>query len=224
MSVDWAELIPHIAHDTRALVRKCLSHAQLVEKSLAGTGDADISESLRAIIESQIDLNYLCVRLVALSDAERPHPSNRRPETVDLETAVLSAKLECAAAIRKAGAELVITQLPEAVVPQKTQIVLKELMDNSLRYREPSRALRVVIHAETCGDKVRVRVADNGTGVAPAYMDKLFQPLERLDAVRSGFGLGLVIAQAIVASAGGRIEVEPSDEGASFVFELPIRI
>ena len=57
----------------------------------------------------------------------------------------------------------------------------------------------------------------------PAYVDKLFRPLERLDPVRSGFGLGLAISRAIVEAAGGTIYFEPSDTGASFVFELPNR-
>ena len=70
-------------------------------------------------------------------------------------------------------------------------------------------------------DTVRVRVIDTGFGIESAYTNKLFQPLQRLDAVRSGFGLGLAIAKAIIESAAGRIYHEPRDTGAVFVFELP---
>jgi len=79
----------------------------------------------------------------------------------------------------------------------------------------------VIIEAQADEERIRVRVVDNGTGIAPAYADKLFEPLQRLDAVRGGFGLGLAISRAIVEAAGGSIYMEPSDSGASFVFELP---
>jgi signal transduction histidine kinase len=141
----------------------------------------------------------------------------------DLETAVLGAKIECGEAIQQTGAELVIEELPAASVPQKMQIVLRELIDNSLRFRDPNRTPRVVIGAKEDEHTLQVRVADNGTGVTSLYADKLFQPLQRLDAVRSGFGLGLAISRAIIMTAGGSIEFEPSEAGASFVFQLPAK-
>lgn len=229
MSVDWENLIHSIAHDARALVRKGLLNAQLLERLLGQAADVQASQHLRAVIESQMELNCLFVRLVALADAEKPCRSSTHTasspgiERIDLETAVLGAKLECGDAIRRAEAELVIEELPPSSVPPKVQLVLRELLDNSMRYLDSSRRLRVVIGAEEDETKVRVRVADNGTGVAPAYVDKLFQPLTRLDPVRSGFGLGLAISRAIVEAAGGSIRFEPSDAGASFVFELPNR-
>jgi signal transduction histidine kinase len=224
MSVDWQELILHIAHDSRALIRKGLSNAQLLQRRLGPAIEAEAAENLTAILESQLDLNRLFVRLVALADAERPPRSaHSKQEMTDLETVVLGAKIECGQAIQQAGAELIIEELPAASVPQKTQIVLRELIDNSLRYRDPSRTPRVVIGAEGDENTVRVRVADNGAGVTSMYADKLFQPLQRLDAVRSGFGLGLAISRAILLTAGGSIEFEPSDAGASFVFQLPAK-
>ena len=54
-----------------------------------------------------------------------------------------------------------------------------------------------------------------------AYAAKLFQPFQRLDARRSGFDLGLPIAKEIVARAGREIYTEPTEIGATFVFELP---
>lgn len=223
MSVDWEELVPQIAHDVRALVRKGLTNAQFLERLLGPAADAQASTHLRAIMESQLDLNRFVIRLVALADAEaaRRRSSSYAQETVDLETAALGAKLECRDALQRAGAELIVEPLPACTVPQKVQIVLRELMDNSLRYRDPERPLRVVIDAHADNELIRVRVADNGTGFAAVYADKLFQPLQRLDSVRSGFGLGLAISRAVVEAAGGSIYTEPSDYGASFVFELP---
>jgi signal transduction histidine kinase len=124
--------------------------------------------------------------------------------------------------MQRAGGELVIGQLPSCAVPPKTQIVLKELLENSLRYADANRPLRIAIDANNDSQTLQIRVADNGSGLPMAYTDKLFQPMQRLDATRSGFGLGLAIAKAIVEGAGGSIYFEPSDQGATFVFELPV--
>jgi signal transduction histidine kinase len=224
MSVDWDDLVHHIAHDARALVRRGLTNAQLLERLLGPAADPEAAGYLRSVIDSQMGLNRLFVRLVALADAERLQRSSTPIlERIDLETAVLGAKLECGEAIRRAEAELVIGELPAKTVAPKVQMVLRELLDNSLRYFDSSRRPRVDVAAEADEKKLRVRVSDNGVGVAPAYVEKLFQPLERLDPVRSGFGLGLAISRAIVEASGGTIYFEPSDPGAHFVFELPNR-
>lgn len=221
--VDWKELIPPIAHDVRALVRKGLSNAQFLEKLIQPEAGTEISTHLRAVIESQFDLNRLFVRLIALADAENsPHKSSPYSvDTTDLETAILGAKLECRDELKRSGGELVIGPLPPCVVPQKTQIVLKELLHNSIRYADPDRLPRIEISAAREAQKIQVRVSDNGTGLPAAYTDKLFQPMQRLDAARSGFGLGLAIAKAVIKTAGGDISFESSDPGATFVFELP---
>lgn len=221
--VDWKELIPPIAHDVRALVRKGLSNAQFLEKLIRPEAGTEISTHLRAVIESQFDLNRLFVRLIALADAENsPHKSSPYPvNSTDLETAVLGAKLECRDELKRSGGELLIGPLPLCLVPQKTQIVIKELFDNSIRYADPDRPPRVEISASRDDRKILVRVSDNGSGLPAAYTGKLFQPMQRLDAARSGFGLGLAIAKAVVETAGGDISFQASDPGATFVFELP---
>lgn len=223
--VDWKELIPPIAHDVRALVRKGLSNAQFLEKLIKPEAGAEVSTHLRAVIESQFDLNRLFVRLIALADADnRSHKTSLHPaDTTDLETAILGAKLECRDALQRSGGELVIGPLPPCVIPQKTQTVLKELFDNSIRYADPDRPPRVEIIASREAGKLQVRIADNGSGLPAAYTGKLFQPMQRLDATRSGFGLGLAIAKAVLEAAGGGISYEASDPGAVFIFELPYR-
>jgi signal transduction histidine kinase len=228
MSMDWQLLIHPIAHDTRALIRKGLTNAQLLQRKLGPGVDGDVSGHLRAIIEAQIDLNSLFTRLVALADVENAHQrSSKQEETVGLDVVVLGAELHCKSAIQQAGAELSVGQLPSCNVPQKTQVVLIELIDNALRFGNPARPVRIAIEGDTADTRIRVRVSDNGVGVDAAYREKLFQPLQRLDARRSGFGLGLAICKATVERAGGRIYYEQRGEsdqtGARFVFELPFQ-
>ena len=223
MSLIWEDLIPQVAHDVRALVRKSLTNAQLLERALVPGAIPEIAPHIRAIIEAQMDLNRLFVRLVALAEAQTAvrHSSARRVEMVTLELAVMGAKMECRDAIHQANAELAILEpLPVCDVPQKTQVVLKELIENSVLFRDPTRPLRVEIRGYEHQGTVRVQVSDNGSGFDSVYAASLFQPFQRLDAQRSGFGLGLAISKSIVESVGGRIYIEPTEIGATFVFEL----
>lgn len=222
MSLDWQDLFPHIAHDVRALVRKGLSNAQFLEKRLAPITDPEIAGHIRAIIESQRDLSNLFVRLVTLVEALPGVPRSGVDDFVPLEVAFLGAKNECGEAMMREGVELESNPFPDCNVPRKTQVVLRELIENSLRFREPSRTLRISIEAKEHSGRLSVRITDNGVGVDHTYANGLFQPFQRMDARRSGFGLGLAISRAIVEGAGGSIYLETSGAGAVFVFELPV--
>jgi len=74
------------------------------------------------------------------------------------------------------------------------------------------------------GDRVELSVSDQGAGIAPRDLQRIFQRFERAVASRSitGLGLGLHISRQIVEHFGGRIWVQSAaGRGASFSFTLP---
>jgi signal transduction histidine kinase len=115
----------------------------------------------------------------------------------------------------------------------KMRTVLRNLLDNAIKYSLPdSRAVTVSV-AERDGTVV-IRVDDDGVGVPEGDAANLFEPFFRVDRSRSkktgGYGLGLSICKRILEAHGGRIAVEsrPADSisggrGASFVLTLPAR-
>jgi signal transduction histidine kinase len=220
MSVRWEALIPVIAHDATALVRKGLTNAQFLQQIPDVAGIPAVSRGLSAIVESQLALNSFLRRLAVLADSESIVRPDRASQDLQLATAVLGARLECQEAIREAGAELSMGELPPCAVHSGIQTVFRELIDNSVRYRDSTRPLRIEIEAECADETVRMRVRDNGTGISPRFADRLFEPLRRHD-VRSGFGLGLAISKSVVTALGGKIGVEPADSGSCIVFEVP---
>lgn len=222
MSLDWEELIPHLAHDVRALARRSLTNAQLLERALDAAAINTVATHLGAIKESQQDLTRLLGRMVLLVEA---HSAKEGGEKIQLNLALLGAKLESRAALEEVGGELTISNmLANCLVPQKTQIVLTEMIDNSLRYRDAERPLRISIEVEQIEEVIRIQVADNGSGFNPRYAVKLFEPFQRLDGRRSGAGLGLAISKGIVEGAGGHIYWLASDPGATLVLELPVQV
>jgi two-component system sensor histidine kinase KdpD len=76
------------------------------------------------------------------------------------------------------------------------------------------------------GDRVIVRVSDRGPGIAPAELERVFEPFYRAGKAtrgRRGSGLGLAIARGFAEANGGSLAVESlPGQGATFVFELPL--
>jgi two-component system phosphate regulon sensor histidine kinase PhoR len=103
--------------------------------------------------------------------------------------------------------------------------VLGNLVDNAIKYGRPGG--KVTVRARiTDGEQVEVFVRDDGPGIPPEALDRVFERFYRVDKARSreqgGTGLGLSIVKHIVQSHGGRVWVESSlGNGATFFFTLP---
>ena len=82
---------------------------------------------------------------------------------------------------------------------------------------------RVGVATRRAGERVEIRVADNGSGVPLALRDKIFEPFFTTKPAGSGTGLGLSLSYDIITQGyGGTLTVEqPTDEGATFVLALP---
>lgn len=98
------------------------------------------------------------------------------------------------------------------------------LLDNAFKYTPSPGSVR--LRLEQTGNKAVLVVCDSGLGIAPEEQTKIFERFYRVDKARSraqgGAGLGLSIAQWIVAQHGGSIRVESNmGAGAEFRVELP---
>jgi signal transduction histidine kinase len=103
---------------------------------------------------------------------------------------------------------------------------LQNLLGNAIRYTPEGGEIKVVLgHRE---DFASIQVVDSGIGIPPEDLDKVFDRFYRADSSRKrdlpGTGLGLAVAQAIVQSHAGRIEVQSQglDQGSTFTMILPV--
>jgi signal transduction histidine kinase len=108
----------------------------------------------------------------------------------------------------------------------RVQQVLVNLIDNAAKY-SPSGG-NVVVSTERLDDAVRVSVADQGMGIAPAEQRRVFERFYRTDPnlthAPAGTGLGLYICRELVQRMGGRIDVRSQrGTGSTFWFDLPLR-
>ena len=102
--------------------------------------------------------------------------------------------------------------------------VLVNLLDNAVKYA--GEGARVTVTARARGDRVEIAVADDGAGISPQHLGRIFERFYRVDAGRSrqlgGTGLGLSIVKHLVELMGGTVEVESEPgKGARFTVRLP---
>jgi signal transduction histidine kinase len=106
--------------------------------------------------------------------------------------------------------------------PRMLLVVLGNLLDNALRYAGRGATFRIAARQE--GDTVVLEVSDDGAGVDPADVPRLFERFFRSDRSRTtrGTGLGLAIVKHIVGAADGTAEVDGAlGQGTRFRFVLP---
>src|SRR5262249_52364579 len=116
-------------------------------------------------------------------------------------------------------------EIPVDIDAEKVRTVMRNLLENAVKYSLPdSRAVEV--SAAQDGERVIIRVTDDGPGIPDGDVPKLFEPFFRVDRSRSkktgGYGLGLSISKRIVEAHGGSIVAENvANRGASFILTLP---
>ena len=109
----------------------------------------------------------------------------------------------------------------------RVERILDNLIDNAIKYSPHGGEVTLTVKRQ--GDEVLFQVSDQGIGISPGDIEKLFQPFGRLETAVSGsaiqgVGLGLVVCRHLVEAHGGRIWVgsEPG-KGSTFCFTLPLR-
>jgi two-component system phosphate regulon sensor histidine kinase PhoR len=121
-----------------------------------------------------------------------------------------------------------VNQLPDLIAAAdavRLEQVLANLVDNAIKYGR-SQGTVTVGGGKTGDGKIEVFVQDDGPGIPPESLDRVFERFYRVDKARSreqgGTGLGLSIVKHIVQSHGGKVWVksEPG-KGATFFFTLP---
>lgn len=102
---------------------------------------------------------------------------------------------------------------------------LTNLVENAVKYRRREIPLEVQISGARTNGGYELQVADNGIGMSPEEVQRVFEPLYRSPRVMavSGTGLGLSIVDRVVKASGGRISVDSKlDRGTTFVIYLEV--
>jgi two-component system phosphate regulon sensor histidine kinase PhoR len=183
---------------------------------------------LSAIFRHTVRLERLVQDLTVLGQAESPQFAweSQEVDVAKLCRTCVDA-LETAAREKAIRIELDVPDEPVRlrVAPVAVDHILVNLVDNAIKYSPDGSAVRVRVEAQP--DVVLIEVIDQGPGIPPKYLDRIFERFYRVDKGRSreegGTGLGLSIARNVAEKLGATLEVESTvGEGATFRLGLPL--
>jgi two-component system sensor histidine kinase SenX3 len=222
-------LIVAVSHDLRTPIASLRLLAEAVEDKIA-TGEVrtrylrDMQTHvavLSALVEDLFDLTRLEAGEIVLS-ARRVEVGELASETVAA-MGVQADERGVALSSQPPAGRALGESLAARGDPEQIRRVLLNLLDNAIAHTPPGGT--VAVSVTTSDGWVEVQVADDGTGIADAEREHVFEAFYRAgdDASRSrgGAGLGLSIARAIVQAHGGRIWFAPAGRGTRVRFSLP---
>lgn len=173
-------------------------------------------------------LSALVTDLLSLSRIEAGEDAvERRP--LDLRVPVMEATraLRSAAEAREVRLLFDLPEHPVIVVGEEESLrqAFSNLIDNAIKYSDERGRVEIELRVE--GQRAVVVVADQGVGIEPHQLDRIFERFYRVDRARSrdlgGTGLGLAIVKNVAQAMGGEVSVTSGPgEGSRFEMSLPL--
>jgi two-component system sensor histidine kinase KdpD len=166
-------------------------------------------ERLKRLVENLLDLSRL------QAGAAEPSPELWTPEQLLADALDEVGSPERVEVV--VGPDLPVVRVDGAQI----QRVLVNLLENALKFSEPSSPVQV--RGNPARGEVVIRVTNRGPGIPQSELGRIFEPFQRAAGVRTGgAGLGLAIARGFAEANGARVWAESRPgQGASFALALP---
>jgi signal transduction histidine kinase len=210
------------SHDLQEPLRMVVSYMQLLKERYHGQLDERADRYIDYAVDGGKRMQQLINDLLTYSRAGR----GERPfEPVDCNRLADDVLRSLRVAIGEAGARVTRGELP-TVLGDASQLgqLLQNLFGNAIKYRAPDREPAIALEAELVDDAWRFALRDNGIGIEPRFLERVFIIFQRLHRKEeyAGTGVGLAICRRVVERHGGRIWVESAPgRGSTFYFTLP---
>jgi len=212
------------SHDLQEPLRTITSFTQLLERRYKDKLDSDADEFIEYIVDAAKRMQNLIKDLLNYS---RVTTRGKEFESTDSEEILEDALSNLHAAIRENNGEITYDKLPKIMADKRQMIQLfQNLIGNAIKFRKPEIPPKIHISAKKDKNEYVFSVEDNGIGMEPQYLERIFIIFQRLHTLDeySGTGIGLAVSKKIVERHGGHIWVESEPcEGSTFYFTIPIK-
>lgn len=216
------QLAAGMVHEINNPLTSILAYTDFLSKRAAARADAEDVERLRRINESAHRMLRLSRDIVSYA-----RPSSSLSQPVVISSVIEQAFAFCEHLLEESGVNVDRKfgdgVLPVRGRPEQLAQVFVNLFTNAC-HAMPQKGGALLITTELSADETRVRVvvADNGHGIEPENLPRVFLPFFTTKDERHGTGLGLAIVKRIVESHEGSVDVESGDGGTRFIILLPV--
>jgi PAS domain S-box-containing protein len=211
------------SHDLQEPLRMVASYTQLLARRYKGKLDEDADEFIGFAVDGARRMQELINDLLTYSRAGTQPLHLQAIDTTQLVDLVIS---DLAEAIRDSNASVTRDSLPIVQCdPTQLRQLFQNLIANGIKFHRLDEASSVHVSATPECGLWTFSVSDNGIGIEPRYLERIFVLFQRLHtrADYPGTGIGLAICKKIVERHGGQIRVESAPgRGTTFWFTLPV--
>jgi signal transduction histidine kinase len=206
-----------IIHDLRSPLAAITNAAELIARE-------DLSSSRRQVLaQSQLGasqrMGEMLREILEYSHGHYLLKYSRQ----ELSSLIDSAIRECVSPMRAPNVAVKVripSNLFVRVDCERARRIFENLLGNSVQAMPQGGT--ITVSAEEAGDKVRINIADTGSGIPSQLRDRLFEPFVT-QGKQGGTGLGLAIAKSIAEAHGGSLTlVSANGQPAEFCLELPL--
>jgi two-component system, LuxR family, sensor kinase FixL len=225
------------AHDLQEPLRKIKTFGERLQVNCSAALGQQGSDYLERMVDAAWRMGGLIKDILQLS---RVSAAPESIALVDLDKLARDVAADLGDPLTKSGGRIEIVGLPTIEAdPVQMRQLLQNLIANALKFRRPEIAPLVELssrHLSMAGETgaiglhpdgvCQVSVVDNGIGFDEKYLDRIFNPFQRLHGhgQYAGTGIGLAICRRIVERHGGTITARSAPgRGATFLINLPVK-
>lgn len=224
------EFLANMSHELRTPLNSILGLSETLLEQVREPLSDHQQKYLRTIESSGRHLLELINDILDLSKIEMGK-FDLYPEIVDV-SAILQS---CIAFVKEQAVRKSITfnydtaKIPSKVYadPRRLKQILINLLTNAVKFTPEHGTVTLEVRADPEQDSVQLSVIDTGIGIAPANLERLFQPFVQVDSAlnrqQEGTGLGLALVRKLTDLHGGSVQVESEvGKGSRFTVNLPM--
>lgn len=212
-----------VSHDLKAPLRHLSMFAEMISEDLHRGNVAELPHyadhvrksavRMRRIIDSLLEFSQIAYRIAS-------------PKPVALSDVVRDALALLESHVQETDCTIEMGALPEVMGDRELlKRLAQNLIGNALKYRRPGQSPTVRIYGRPAADGLHFIVEDDGIGIDPQHVERIFEVFQRLhrdESVYQGTGVGLALARRIVESHNGVIALDTTyGPGARFVVTFP---
>ncbi|MFN7209313.1 MAG: ATP-binding protein [Aggregatilineales bacterium] len=216
------DFIAIASHELRTPLSVILGYASFLKEDAQG----EVSELASAVLNSALQLRSIIEDMTNLRFLHQGTLETHR-ENLSAAQVVRTALSELQALAQAKGQRLVLDlqqDAPICVDRAKIGMALVNVLNNAIKFTPQGGEIRISL--EQRRREVWIRVADNGIGIPPDLLDKIFEEFfqaeDHMTRRHNGMGIGLSIARGMVEAHGGRIWAESGGIGRGSVFTIAL--
>lgn len=211
-----------VSHDLKSPLITIRGFLGLLERDIERNNQEKVARDMERIHAAAGRMLILLDDLLELSRIGR---LTNPPTAVSINTLAEEATELVAGRIRERGVQVIVEPNCPSVYVDKPRLVevFQNLIDNSVKFMGEQPSPTIEIGTRVSETEIVCFIKDNGIGIDPRYLERIFNLFERLDPSIEGTGIGLALIKRIIEFHNGRIwaESEGEGQGTTFLFTLP---